>query len=156
MATLADLIEAYIREHLAAASEGIVEVRRCDLAGAFSCAPSQINYVLETRFTPERGYIVESRRGGGGFIRITCTLRQHNSPIYTAVYDVVGDEISLHHAEDLLQRLFESDLINQARVQQMCRFLRQDTGRLQPPWGDRLRAVSLRGMLLVLLEQPNE
>lgn len=155
MATLADLIEAYIRQNLMA-GEGLLEVRRCDLAGAFSCAPSQINYVLETRFTPERGYIVESRRGGGGFIRITCLLQQQNSSVYTAVYELVGDEISLHYAEDLLQRLHESDLIAHTRVEQIRQFLRQETGRLRPPLGDRLRAIVLRGMLLVLLEDPNE
>ncbi len=156
MATLADIIEAYIRQRLVQAHEGFLEVRRCDLAGEFSCAPSQINYVLETRFTPERGYIVESRRGGGGFIRITSSLEQPDSHVYTAVYEVVGDEISLRAAEDLLQRLYDAGFIELNRVAQVRRFLRRETARLRPPWGDRLRSGILRGMLLLLLEKPNE
>lgn len=68
MANLADKIERYLKEHLSRTE--ILEVRRAMLAALFDCAPSQINYVLTTRFTPERGYLVESRRGGGGYIRI--------------------------------------------------------------------------------------
>lgn len=62
MATLADLIEAYLKR-LIHAQSGFVEIRRGDLADSFSCAPSQINYVLETRFRAEHGYLVESKRG---------------------------------------------------------------------------------------------
>jgi len=156
MATLVDLIETYIRQLIAQAQEGVVDVRRCDLAGEFACAPSQINYVLTTRFTPERGYIVESRRGGGGYIRIISSLEQPDSHVYTAVYELVGEEMSLHEAEDLLQRLHDAGLLELARVAQVRRFLRCETARLRPPWGDRLRAGIMRGMLLLLLDKPNE
>ncbi|HYG58005.1 MAG TPA: CtsR family transcriptional regulator, partial [Symbiobacteriaceae bacterium] len=69
MANLADDIEQFLK-HLMG-DTGVAEVQRATLAAQFGCAPSQINYVMATRFTPERGYIVESRRGGGGYIRIT-------------------------------------------------------------------------------------
>ena len=69
MAT-SDLIARFILDALDEAN-GIAELQRATLAEQFSCVPSQINYVISTRFSPERGYIVESRRGGGGYIRIT-------------------------------------------------------------------------------------
>ena len=70
MANLADLIEQFIKESFKEIQGGIVEIQRNEMANQFSCAPSQINYVLTTRFTVEKGYFVESRRGGGGYIRI--------------------------------------------------------------------------------------
>ena len=70
MNNIADLIENYILRELAAQEDGHVELRRTEIADKISCAPSQISYVLSTRFTPARGFHVESRRGLGGFIRI--------------------------------------------------------------------------------------
>ena len=70
MSNIADLIESYILRQLAAQEDGNVELRRTEIADKISCAPSQISYVLSTRFTPARGFRVESRRGLGGFIRI--------------------------------------------------------------------------------------
>ena len=68
---IADAIEDYIRKELASKEDGQVELKRTELANIMSCAPSQISYVLSTRFTHDRGFIVESRRGLGGYIRIT-------------------------------------------------------------------------------------
>lgn len=70
MKNRADVIESFIVGQILAASKNAVMVRRNELADKLSCAPSQISYVLSTRFTPEKGYLVESRRGSGGFIRI--------------------------------------------------------------------------------------
>lgn len=67
----ADIVENYIRDRLAEQAKGWVELSRTELADKISCAPSQISYVLSTRFTHEKGFIVESRRGMGGYIRIT-------------------------------------------------------------------------------------
>jgi transcriptional regulator of stress and heat shock response len=70
MPNLTDYIEDYLKKLLALSSSQFIEIKRRELAGKFSCVPSQINYVLERRFPLERGYLVESRRGGGGCIRI--------------------------------------------------------------------------------------
>ncbi len=70
MPNLTDYIEEYLKRMLALSTEKYIEIKRRELAGKFSCVPSQINYVLERRFSLERGYLVESRRGGGGCIRI--------------------------------------------------------------------------------------
>jgi transcriptional regulator CtsR len=77
MAILSDLIENFIKE-LINETEGNVEIKRNELASKFNCVPSQINYVIGTRFTQERGYYVESRRGGGGHIRIMLRLFSYN------------------------------------------------------------------------------
>lgn len=66
MGNLADRIEEYLKQILEKTTEGYIVLQRSELAGEFECVPSQINYVLDTRFTVERGYLVESRRGGGG------------------------------------------------------------------------------------------
>ena len=84
---ISDLIANFLQDSLEEAENGVLEVQRSDLAQRFNCVPSQINYVMSTRFSPERGYIVESRRGGNGYIRITRvqvdrqTLLRHG--IYT-------------------------------------------------------------------------
>lgn len=70
MRNLADAIEHFIIRQLLEDSEDTVLVQRNELADKLSCAPSQISYVISTRFTPEKGYLVESRRGSGGFVRI--------------------------------------------------------------------------------------
>ena len=66
---ISDLIASFLQDSLDTAENGVLEVQRSELAQRFNCVPSQINYVMSTRFSPERGYIVESRRGGNGYIR---------------------------------------------------------------------------------------
>ena len=68
---ISDLIASFLQDSLDTAEDGVLEVQRSELAQRFNCVPSQINYVMSTRFSPERGYSIESRRGGGGCILIT-------------------------------------------------------------------------------------
>ena len=91
MKNMADAIESFIVGQLLAASKNTVLVQRNELADRLSCAPSQISYVLSTRFTPEKGYLVESRRGSGGFIRIVRIL-----PVEEQQEEPTVDEI-LHY-----------------------------------------------------------
>lgn len=88
---LSDLIEEYIREVIS--SNDTVELRRSELANRFNCVPSQINYVIQTRFIPELGFYVESRRGGGGYIKITKT-NLHKSDYITNVMGKIGSNLS--------------------------------------------------------------
>ena len=88
LSNIADLIEAYILRQLAAKQDGKVELRRTDIADEISCAPSQISYVLSTRFTPAKGFVVESRRGLGGYIRIVQV------PLKNLVYQDRMDKIT--------------------------------------------------------------
>ena len=92
---IADFIESMLDQ------EDSAELQRAELAQQFNCVPSQINYVISTRFSPEHGYIVESRRGGGGYIRIT---RVHTDPKLIIMHTIsqIGNEIDLKSAQALL------------------------------------------------------
>ena len=105
MSNIADMIESYILRQLAARQDGQVELRRTDIADEISCAPSQISYVLSTRFTQDRGFVVESRRGLGGFIRIVQV------PLRDLVY------------QDMLSKIDEDT--DMETVQSMVRYLAQ-------------------------------
>ncbi|WP_313991469.1 CtsR family transcriptional regulator [uncultured Selenomonas sp.] len=105
MSNIADMIESYILRQLASRQDGQVELRRTDIADEISCAPSQISYVLSTRFTQDKGFVVESRRGLGGFIRIVQV------PLRDLVY------------QDMLSKI-DTDT-DMETVQSMVRYLAQ-------------------------------
>src|SRR5690606_29252615 len=104
-----DLIERHIKEMLAMQNK--VELRRRDLADLFACVPSQINYVLATRFTPERGYIVETRRGGAGYVRIE-RIRWTRPDFLNIVYDQGIRTLTEEQAQHLLVRLQEAGILS--------------------------------------------
>jgi len=108
---LADKIEGHIKEMLALSAGGIIELRRTELAEAFMCVPSQINYVLETRFTNNQGYHVESRRGGGGFLRIVKLLPVSAGDLEALIESTAGQRVSQRAGEGLLARLVEEDFL---------------------------------------------
>ena len=104
-----DHIEAYIKAILE--QSGMVELQRSQLADTFQVVPSQINYVIKTRFTESRGYLVESKRGGGGYIRIgRIEFSNHHEMLRDLLYSV-GEEVSQIVFEDILRLLFEQDLL---------------------------------------------
>ena len=105
MSNIADMIESYILRQLATRQDGQVELRRTDISDEISCAPSQISYVLSTRFTQDKGFVVESRRGLGGFIRIVQV------PLRDLVY------------QDMLSKINEDT--DMETVQSMVRYLTQ-------------------------------
>ncbi|MBQ1505067.1 MAG: CtsR family transcriptional regulator [Oscillospiraceae bacterium] len=103
---MSDLIAQFITEQLAA-SKGEVELQRNELADRFRCVPSQINYVISTRFSPERGYLVQSQRGGGGYIRISRIIADRPSMLMHAV-NSVGEELSVRGAAAILSNLISA------------------------------------------------
>ena len=107
MKNLADAIESFIIRELLRDSEDTLLVQRNELAERLSCAPSQISYVLSTRFTPERGYMVESRRGSGGFVRIVRMTPQQEK----AKQELSAAEIVRHFAEQRLITRREQHLL---------------------------------------------
>lgn len=113
MPCLADYIETYLRSLVDKMDGECVEIRRSDLAARFRCAPSQITYVLSTRFTPERGYMVEARRGAGGHVRLhRLSSGVHRDAVRNMVEQDVQDRIGHEEAIDLLSRLSESGLLS--------------------------------------------
>ena len=104
---MSDLIASFLQESLEAAENGVLEIQRNDLAQRFNCVPSQINYVMSTRFSPERGYIVESRRGGNGYIRIT-RVRVDRQTLLMHVINSLGKQVDLPSARAILGNLVQS------------------------------------------------
>lgn len=104
--------EAIAREILSILEEqnGIAEIKRNDFASKIGCVPSQINYVLTSRFTPEQGFVVESRRGGGGYIKITRICNDKKSQIMYII-DSLGDSIDYYNARSILINLCYQELI---------------------------------------------
>ncbi len=145
----ADLIEAFLSDLIEKSANGVIEVQRSDLAEAFSCVPSQINYVIATRFTLERGYVVESKRGGGGYIRVRRVAIIDLREVGQLIREV-GDRIAQREAEGILWRL-ETDGILSAREACMLRTaMSREVLILSLPERDMLRARLLASMLTAL------
>ena len=106
-----DSIEEYIKELLG--QSGIAEIQRSNLADTFEVVPSQINYVIKTRFTASRGYIVESKRGGGGYIRIgRITFSDKHELVHDLIKNM-GEQLSTTVFADILQLLFDEGLMTE-------------------------------------------
>lgn len=106
-----DLIEAYLRKLLEQAKE--VEIKRADLANQFDVVPSQINYVIKTRFTPSKGFEVESKRGGGGYIKIVKYQYSAQHEFLTDIYKKIPTHLSANTAHDVIQLLFDEKVITE-------------------------------------------
>lgn len=140
-----DHIEAYIKAILE--QSGIVELQRSQLADTFQVVPSQINYVIKTRFTESRGYLVESKRGGGGYIRIgRIEFSNHHEMLRDLLYSV-DEEVSQDIYEDVLKLLFEQELLTR---QEMNLLLSVATDRVLGEGASFTRANMLRQLLQVV------
>ena len=137
-----DHIEAYIKAILE--QSGMVELQRSQLADTFQVVPSQINYVIKTRFTESRGYLVESKRGGGGYIRIgRIEFSNHHEMLRDLLYSV-GEEVSQIVFEDILRLLFEQDLLTS---QEMNLLVAMVPDRILGEEANQIRANMLKQLL---------
>lgn len=151
MRNVSDIIEQYLKSMLIESPEGIVEIQRNDLADRFSCVPSQINYVISTRFTLEKGYIVESKRGGGGYVRIQRVELPAHHVLHTHLHHSIGDEIGQSAAEGLIYQLHEGGFLNKKEAAIMKAAVSRDAIALKLPYRDQVRARILKAMLIALL-----
>lgn len=145
---LSNLIEEWIKEMIQT-QDGAIELKRNELASQFNCVPSQINYVISTRFSPEQGYIVESRRGGGGYIKISRVLPREGNGLMHVV-NMVGDRLSAHEARVLIQNCYDYDLITQKEAKIIAAALLDRSIPIKQPERDILRANILKNILLSL------
>ena len=106
---MSDMIADFIAEMLSEGG-GIAELQRRQIADRFSCVPSQVNYVIDTRFTPENGYWVESRRGGGGFIRIVRVMDDKQRALVDAARGL-GGRLSQNNAAKLVRAFVSAALL---------------------------------------------
>ena len=144
---ISDMIAEFIRGELEDA-DGVLELQRNDLAQRFHCVPSQINYVMSTRFSPEHGYIVESRRGGGGYIRIT-RVRVDRPTLLMHFINSIGPEIDTRSALAIVRNLYETEAISQETAR-LLQIVLSDTVLRSVPRSTRdvLRADLMRQVLI--------
>ena len=110
---MTDILEQYIKSLFNEATEDHIIIKRSNVAQKFDCVPSQLNYVIKTRFTPEHGFIIESKRGGGGFIRITkITLHTNKDYIDYLIETVDNETIEVEEAIRLAKILLEKNYID--------------------------------------------
>lgn len=114
---ISDLIEGFINE-LINEENGTAELQRADIANRFNCVPSQINYVISTRFSPEHGYIVESRRGGGGYIRIQ-RVRMDPHQLIMHTVNAVGEKIDARTCAALISNAYNGGAISEMAAKMM-------------------------------------
>ncbi|MBP3704288.1 MAG: CtsR family transcriptional regulator [Clostridia bacterium] len=146
---ISDSVANYIMEMLNEA-DGIAEIQRNELANILGCVPSQINYVITSRFTPEQGYIVESRRGGGGYIRI-IRRRMTKSDMIMHVVNAVGPSLDAASARAMLRNLLETGVTSESDAALMAAALSEKSLAAAPKeTRDQIRAAVFKNMLLVL------
>ncbi|MGG0657166.1 CtsR family transcriptional regulator [Rummeliibacillus pycnus] len=148
MRNISDIIEGYLKEVIELGGKGHIEIKRSEIADKFQCVPSQINYVINTRFTAERGYLVESKRGGGGYIRILRIKASSEAELIDEILQQVGNSISQTMAQDYIFRLIDEDVITRREAKMMIAALDRSVLCINLPARDELRARILHAMLL--------
>ncbi len=151
MRNMSDIIEQYLKSILQNSQGEAVEIQRNELADQFRCVPSQINYVISTRFSLEKGYIVESKRGGGGYIRIQKVDIPNYGELLEHIHRTLRQEIDQESAEGLIYQLQEAGFVNAREANMLRAASSRDTLQLKLPLRDQIRAILLRNMLIALL-----
>lgn len=132
-------------------SNGDAEIQRNELANIIGCVPSQINYVITSRFTPEHGYMVESKRGGGGYIRIT-RIKTDKTSAFMHIINSVGDHIDASATGIMLENMLHRDMISKEIYRLMlCALANRSYVNVPIEIRDSLRANILKNMLLTLI-----
>lgn len=148
--SISDVIEQYLKKIIHDNDQKSIEIRRSELADLFQCVPSQINYVINTRFTLERGYLIESKRGGGGYIRISRIQHEDDYELIQHLIDLVKPEISQQQAEDIIERLLENKIITKREMRLMSAAINREVLAVDLPIRDKIRSRILRKMLTTL------
>ena len=146
---VSDMIERIINEMLKD-NEGLAEFKRSDLALRFGCVPSQINYVISSRFTPEKGYVVESRRGGGGFIKIT-QVRFDKSSYIMHFINAIGGSIDYNTTKVFLSNLYNHDIISERETRMILNITSDNLLRDFAEQKDALRSALLKNAVLAII-----
>lgn len=151
MRNISDIIEKYLKSILHESPEGAVEIQRNELADKFSCVPSQINYVISTRFTLEKGYLVESKRGGGGYVRIRKIELPGKTGLHTHLSHTIGEEMGQSAAEGLIYQLVEGNFLTSREAALMSAAVSREVLMVKLPYRDQIRARMMKAMLISLL-----
>jgi transcriptional regulator of stress and heat shock response len=150
MRNISDIIEEYLKKTLSTNNQNIIEIKRNEIAERFQCVPSQINYVINTRFTIEKGYIVESKRGGGGYIRIIKVRTNDHAHLLDQILNLIESKISQAAAENFIIRLLEEKVISNREAKLMLSAIDRTVLSVELPFRDQLRANILKAMIFSL------
>lgn len=150
MSNISDIIEEYLKKVLQSTGKNAIEIKRSEIANQFQCVPSQINYVINTRFTSEKGYIVESKRGGGGYIRIMRIKHEDKAELIDEIIKMVNPHVSQQAAAHVLERLREEELITVREEKLMYSAIERGSLPFKLPERDEIRARILTSMLQAL------
>lgn len=146
---MSDLIEDFIKELFE--EDSSIEIQRNDLAEKFNCVPSQINYVISTRFKPSQGYYVESRRGGGGYIKIT-KVNITKSNYFMHIISSVGDYITAGEVNIFISNFLSYGMITENESKLLRVATSDNVLTVDARDRDKLRANIFKNMLLNLVE----
>lgn len=149
MSNISDIIEQFILDQIG--DFGEINLSRNELANFFKCAPSQINYVLSTRFTSPRGFITESRRGGGGYIKLTRVDLDKNDYLNKLIVDTIQDEISFNDSMQLIDGLMERDLLSEREFNIISSAISNKSLSNPIKMEDKLRANILKNILVNII-----
>ena len=144
---ISDIIEQFLEEKMRNC-DGTLEIQRKTIADHFGCVPSQINYVIRTRFTNERGYLVESKRGGGGYLRISRVAPRESSAYMMHIINSIGESISFQTAAVLVKNMVANECLTLREGRIILSGLADNKLPLPLPLRDRTRAALLKNMLL--------
>lgn len=150
MARISDIIAQFINDMIEDKKDKEVIIQRNELADKFNCAPSQINYVLTTRFTSEKGYMIESRRGGGGYIIIKRIEYNNKEKQVEAINKAIGESLTYSAALLLLEHLYETNLITKRELE-IVKISINDRTLSSAENKNIIRAEMLKGMITVIL-----
>lgn len=150
MKNISDIIENYLKQVMKMSESEVVEIKRNEIADKFQCVPSQINYVINTRFTIEKGYVVESKRGGGGYIRIIKVHSYDHAHLIDQLLSLIEGRIPQSNAEDVIYRLVEEEVITNREARIMLSVIDRSVIYIDLPHRDELRARMLKAMLQTL------
>ncbi len=150
MANISETIEQFIIATLG--ENDSVDISRNSLAEYFSCAPSQINYVLDTRFTVDRGYVKESKRGGSGFIKISKLKNtDDNEYLNSLVLESIGDELSFKRMSQICDKLVLDGILSPKEQLLLETSLSEDSLAMPFTIKDKVRSKAFKNILLKLM-----
>ncbi|WP_082235800.1 CtsR family transcriptional regulator [Halobacillus massiliensis] len=150
MRNISDIIEEHLKKILDENRHGSIEIKRSEIAEKFQCVPSQINYVIKTRFTVEKGYMVESKRGGGGYIRIRRVKHRSESQMIDDIVKLIQPEVAQSVSLDIIERLLENGNISEREAKLMASVMEREVLAFPLPLRDELRSRILTAMLFTL------
>ena len=142
---MSDIIESYLKRFLKESEQ--IEIKRSDIAERFDCVPSQVNYVINTRFTQAHGYQVESKRGGGGYIRIVKIHLVDEVDYIDRMIELIDQQIGEKDAQNIINTLMQDELLTEREARIMLSLVDNQTLASITDYEDQLRAYLLKTTL---------